>query len=328
MKKLLRLLIVTISLIAVVFFAFNYAVNNITPYSIIKPFRRTNPVITDFFKRNAESFDITTNDSIKLYGYFIKSKSSSSFGTIILLHGIGDNKESNLALTEFLAQNGYNSLIFDLRAHGQSTGSYCTYGYYEKMDVSQYISEFIKRYPNKGPVGIFGHSLGGAIAIQTLAIDKRIKCGIAASTFSNLRQVAFDYMERMTYIPFKYVSDKSIDKAAIIANFRPDSIDNEIYAGKITQPVLVIHGTNDKNIPMINGCNIFKCLKTRSKELYLVKNAGHNDLYSIGGKSYLNKILNFFNNYLRENTSSSSKNLKIRIPSSSSKLVTTDSRNL
>lgn len=300
MKKLLRILTVTIVLITIVILTFNYTVNNITPYSIIKPFRRANPVVTDYLKRNADRIDITTNDSVKLFGYFIKSKNSSSFGTVILLHGIGDNKESNLALTEFLAQNGYNSLIFDLRAHGQSTGSYCTYGYYEKKDVSKYITELVRRYPDKGPIAIFGHSLGGAIAIQALAADKRIKCGIAASTFCNLRQVAFDYMKRMTYIPFKYVSDISIDKAAIIANFQPDSINNEIYAAKITQPVLIIHGTDDENIPMINGCNIFKCLKSRNKELYLVKNAGHNNLYSAGSTAYLNKILSFLNKNLRK----------------------------
>jgi pimeloyl-ACP methyl ester carboxylesterase len=52
------------------------------------------------------------------------------------LHGISDNRRGAEGLAARLGPLGYDVLAYDSRGHGRSQGRFCTYGYYEKRDVS------------------------------------------------------------------------------------------------------------------------------------------------------------------------------------------------
>lgn len=296
-----RIYIVSFLLVILIISAFmsNYAIKNIAPYAIIKPYRAINHELNTYLREHHTRLEIITKDSINLIGYFIKSKKNIVKGTVIILHGIGDSKESQLGMAEFLSNNGYNSIIFDLRAHGESGGKYCTYGYYEKQDVSRIIDYAVNEIPNLKEIGIMGTSLGGAIAIQSMAFDKRIKCGVVVSTFSSLNQISYDYMKRMLYVPFKFVSDLALDEASKIAKFPANKINPKDYAKDITQPILVMHGNIDDRINIKYGKEIFNNIKSANKEFYEIKNASHININQAGGNKYREEILNFFNMYLQ-----------------------------
>lgn len=74
-----------------------------------------------------------------LAAFFSKATSR----TIILLHGIRGYKEHFSELAIRLNGKGYNTLALDLRAHGDSDGKYCTYGFYEKYDVQKAVDFLI-----------------------------------------------------------------------------------------------------------------------------------------------------------------------------------------
>lgn len=85
-----------------------------------------------------------------------------------------------------------DTFIFDSRAHGESQGKYCTYGFYEKKDISAIVDFIGPKYRNVN-IGIWGNSLGAAVAIQAMEYDSRILFGIIESTFTDLSQIVFDY---------------------------------------------------------------------------------------------------------------------------------------
>lgn len=297
MKKLLKIFLgLFISLFITACVAMYYLITHVAPYSPIKPYRIKHATTVNISR--SDKFDITVEDSITLKGLFIHAYNYKPLGTVIILHGIGSSKESQLDMAETLAKNGFNSIVFDLRAQGESGGTYCTFGYYEKFDVSRYIDEAIKKYENVEPFAIMGHSLGGAVAIQAMAKDKRIKCGIVSSTFTSLREVTFDYMKRLTGIPFKFISDMALNNSEKIAKFPVDAVSPERYARNIYQPVLMIHGVNDKNISINYGKRIYYNLRSQEKEWYPIKGADHNNLSKIGGLEYQNRILNFLKNHI------------------------------
>ncbi|MFT5617192.1 MAG: hypothetical protein ACI85I_000408, partial [Arenicella sp.] len=89
---------------------------------------------------SGESVAILTKDSLKLAGYFIESQQDSTKGIIILVHGIGACKEHFLGLSASLAEKGIATFVFDGRAHGESEGNYCTYGFQEKHNISNLLS--------------------------------------------------------------------------------------------------------------------------------------------------------------------------------------------
>src|SRR4029079_12296849 len=53
-------------------------------------------------------------------------------GTVIYLHGSADNRTSGLFVAQRFTPRGYDVVVYDSRAHGESGGEACTYGYYEK----------------------------------------------------------------------------------------------------------------------------------------------------------------------------------------------------
>ncbi|MDP4175884.1 MAG: alpha/beta fold hydrolase [Bacteroidota bacterium] len=295
MNKFIRIFLGMISAgLIVLIVGLYYLTENVLPYSPIKPSRLKHSRIIN--SSNIEQFDIIVEDSIKLKGLFIHStagQNTKPLGTVILLHGSSNSMESQYDLAQVLSKNGFNAIVFDLRAQGESGGTYCTFGFYEKYDVSRYIDAAIKKYKDVEPFAIMGHSLGGAIAIQAMAIDKRIKCGIISSTFTSLKEVTYEYMKRYTGIPFKFISDRSLKNSERIARFPVQMVSPEEYAKKVYQPTLLIHGTMDKNIPIIHGKRIFSNLNSKEKQWYAVKGADHNNLWTIGGIGYQERIIKF-----------------------------------
>jgi len=295
LKKPLKYL--AIGILAIMILGF-IGVNNIAPYAITQPPRTNESITPKELNLKSEPLNIITKDNVEINGYWIKSELDTSKGIIILIHGIGGCKEHFLGLAEELSKKGIESIIFDGRAHGKSGGEFCTYGFKEKKDIAQIVDKIKERKPNL-PIGIWGNSLGGAIAIQTLEFDKRIKFGIIESTFTELNQIVFDYKKRILKgIGIRSLSDFALKRAGQIANFEPLKIKPIESVKNIEQSIFIAHGDSDRNISFKYGQQLFDNLKTKDKEFILVKGGGHFDLFDKGGIEYKNKIMNFIDRNL------------------------------
>jgi len=162
---------------------YDEVVYHVLPYSPIRPHRLTTTEVQTFFPYaanlsklglNIETFNVLADDSIPLDGLYIHSAMDTARGTLILLHGIASCKEALLPFADTLAHHGYNCILYDSRAHGKSGGVNFTMGYYERYDVSTINDYARKRFGKIDPIGIFGSSMGASIAIQAMAIDKRV----------------------------------------------------------------------------------------------------------------------------------------------------------
>jgi len=188
-------------------------------------------------------------------------------GTIIYLHGVADNRGTASNVIRRYTARGFDVIAYDSRAHGDSEGSVCTYGYFEKEDVRR-IVDLIEH----GPIVLIGHSLGAAVAIQAAAGDQRIATAVAAETFSDLRTIA---RERAWFL-----TDNVIARAFLVAEqsgrFAVDAVSPEQAARKMRAPVLLIHGTDDRETPASHSQRVMSAL-AGPKRLILVEGAGHNE---------------------------------------------------
>jgi len=308
LRKTLRVLLVVVPLLVIlVAGGLLYAIRNVLPYSAIRPHRctveeraRSSPDLLSpaAFTDHWENFDITVEDSIRLRGWFVFASGGEAQGTIILLHGIGSCKITMLSLARLFVRNGFNCILYDARANGESGGINSTFGYYEKKDVSAYIDSAIVRYPGSAPFGVLGDSFGAATAIQALAWDKRLVCGIAESPFATLRGVIHDYFRQMYYVPLDFIPDAALVYSERIAGFQVDSVSPEMDARRITQPAMIVHGSADRKISPKCGKLVFDNLSSQYKEWYLVQGAGHSDIGNVGGAEYEARIVKFFKTYL------------------------------
>jgi pimeloyl-ACP methyl ester carboxylesterase len=143
-----------------------------------------------------------------------------------------------------------------------------------------------------------GDSFGAATAIQALAWDKRLICGIAESPFATLRGVIHDYFRQMYLVPLNFIPDAALLNSERIARFQVDSVCPVQDARKITQPTMIVHGFADQKISPKYGKQVFDNLSSVHKEWYLVQGAGHSDIGNVGGAEYEARIVGFFKTYL------------------------------
>ncbi|WP_103867321.1 alpha/beta hydrolase [Aquimarina sp. I32.4] len=245
-----------------------------------------------------KSFDKTAFTS-----YLTYSNLDTVRGTIILLHGIRSNKESFVKLSKKLSLAGYNSIALDSRAHGQSGGTHCTFGVKEKKDISVLINLLNQQENITENIGIWGQSLGGAIALQSLGNDKRITFGVIESTFSDFKTITNDYFKYHVGFNIKPLTNYLIYRAGKIAGFDPDDARPITYCKKIEQPVLIVHGNKDKRINITYAKNNFANIPSTKKEFIEIKNANHLTVWKTGGDAYFNTTLEFIEESILRNQS-------------------------
>lgn len=256
----------------------------VLPYSIIKPYKFSENITPSDLGIKSVDVNIIVEDSIHLKGYWIKNDSVKPKAVMLLIHGVGGCKEHFLHLAKRLITLGIESVLMDSRAHGESGGQYCTYGFKEKHDIARVV-DFIKT--DSISIGIWGNSMGGAIAIQALELDQRIEFGVIESTFTNLNQIVYDYQKNYTYnIGLKPFCSIALNEAGKIAGFTPDEVSPITSVRNIQQPVLIAHGEADKNIKFDYGKQLFENLSSTDKKFIPVKGAGHLDMRVVGRDKY------------------------------------------
>lgn len=282
-----------VSLVIIILILAFIGVHFIAPSAIIKPGRVHLEIVPEDFGVKSEKVTLYTKDNINLVGYHIASKTTETRGVLILVHGVGGCKEHFVELGARLSKNGIASMIFDERAHGESGGEYCTYGYNEKNDIRT-IVDYVKTIYKDTPIGIWGNSLGGAVAIQAMEVDQRIEFGIIESTFTDLHQITFDYKKKVLKgIGLRFISDYALQRAAKIADFDPYQVSPIQSVTKIEQPTFIAHGDADKRISFAYGKALFDNLKTTDKIWYPVKGGTHMNLSSKGGDTYRKALFDF-----------------------------------
>jgi uncharacterized protein len=191
----------------------------------------------------------------------------------VFLHGIADNRAGVAGAFERFTRRGFDVIAYDSRAHGESAGAMCTYGFHEQGDLRRVIMSLPPQ-----PIVLIGSSLGAAVALQTAAAEPRVSAVVAAEVFSDLSTVA---RERA---PF-FLPDSVVRRALLAAGqqggFDVDRISPVSAATSITVPVLLIHGALDIDTRPDHSRRVFASLRG-PKRLLLVEGARHNQSLSHG----------------------------------------------
>ncbi|MDC0584113.1 alpha/beta fold hydrolase [Bacteroidales bacterium] len=211
---------------------------------------------------------------------------------IIFIHGIRSNKNFYLAHCEPFLRAGFNCIFPDLRAHGKSGGKYTTYGFYEKMDIKLLIDFITKKYNLSAPVVAIGHSMGGAILLQTMEFDHRIKVGIAEAPFSSLYEVTCDYFKRKLKVSNKVLIKFILKNACKKALFNYDRTVPLNSAKNIMAPVMLLHGNNDEKVPLKHSKKIYNHLNAHNRILKIFDNTDHLSIQTNNTDEYYKLVIN------------------------------------
>ena len=204
---------------------------------------------------------------------------NSEAPVVFYLHGARWNLTGNLNRIAQLRQFGFSVFAIDYRGFGKSDGDLPSEStVYEDARVGW--SWVLAREHDAARRLIYGHSLGGAVAVDLAASIGAKGDGagglIIESSFTNFADMASEVTRG--FIPSVMLSQKF------------DSI------GKIAQvrmPVLVVHGQGDRYVP-IRFSEALYAAAPAPKRLLLVPNGSHNNSLAVGGSDYQQALIEFF----------------------------------
>ncbi len=196
---------------------------------------------------------------------------------LIYLHGSALNIGANITHARRFHRMGFSVFLISYRGYGKSDGTFPTEA--QIYADAQAAWTYLVKQKGIDPKAIFmyGHSLGGAVAIQ-LAIDNPAAGGLIV-------EAAFTSIADMARLIPKY----RIFPLELIVNERFDSLEK---VSRLQVPVLYIHGTDDKLVPPEMSRELYKRTAS-SKQLKLIPGGGHNNSAVVGGDEYLQAVKNF-----------------------------------
>lgn len=107
-------------------------------------------------------------------------------GTLLILHGYSVEAETMLPWAFCLGQDGWRSVVPDLRGHGRSTGAKVYFGAVEATDLRQLIDELDREHLLTPPLVVMGTSFGSALALKLAADDHRVAGVVAITPYARL----------------------------------------------------------------------------------------------------------------------------------------------
>jgi dipeptidyl aminopeptidase/acylaminoacyl peptidase len=235
-------------------------------YLGIRPLRITSQITPKTFGVNYESVQFKTADHLLIKGWYIPNKNPQA-KTIVLLHGYPADKADILPSRLFLHKN-YNLLFFDFRYFGESEGYYSTIGKKEVLDLQAAI-QYLK---NRGisSVGVWGFSLGGAVALLTAAKTPEIKAMVAEAPFARLDWMADDYypIPGLNYLISQFLKFWSW----IFLNMDVNSVNPFQEIEQLKIPILLIYSKSDQVIKFKHALLMQKTTKMNPYIKFIIVN--------------------------------------------------------
>jgi len=215
--------------------------------------RQSAKAIAAGFGADLQDVAINARDGVQLRGWFANPANANG-DAVILLHGVGDNREGMGGFAELFLSKGYAVLLPDSRGEGESGGRFPTYGVKETDDVRRWFGWLTTQQHPRCIFGM-GESMGAAILLQAIK-ETRVLCGRRRSPFASFRQIAYVRVGQFAgtgawlgeialrpavELAFLY---GRITRGVLLTDASPE---DAVVGSSV--PILLIHGLSDNNIP-------------------------------------------------------------------------------
>lgn len=180
-------------------------------------------------------------------------------GAILYFHGNKGSLKRWGMIASSLMKYGYNVLVMDYRGYGKSTGTVSELNL--QNDARFFYKELSQQF-SEDQVIVYGRSLGTHFA-TLVASENRPQRLILESPFTSMMDVA---QARFPILPVKYFLKFPFNSSQCIK--------------KLSSPLTIFHGTNDRVVPYRLGQDLFEQAACIDKTLVTVPGGAHNNLAS------------------------------------------------
>ncbi len=206
----------------------------------------------------AEEIILDTADGERVIVWHLPPRGENP--VILYLHGNGASLRWRLDRFRALTADGTGLLALSYRGYGGSSGAPTEAGLID--DALAAYAFAAARYP-PARIALWGESLGSGVAVA-LAAEKPVGHVVLQSPFSSAVDLG---AERYWFVPVRWLMK--------------DQFRSDLRIGKVTAPVLVLHGERDNVVPIASGERLFALINA-PKRFVRFPAGGHNDLGANG----------------------------------------------
>ena len=295
-RRLLAVLVVLVpALVIVAYFGISTYIAN----QLSSPPRR--PITADPAQYGLTTQDVTFNstiDNVPLKGWFIDSPGTAA---VVMVHGRAAARDDGPAVPVAVAlvSSGYDVLLFDLRAQGQSGGDRYTMGLKETRDVAGAV-RYLKEERGATAIAGYGTSMGASTLINAAADLPDMKAIVADNGFADLSLLLEKELPKVSGLPS--VFNPGITFAAKTF-FDTDLAGNkpvEHIAALNDRALFLIHTEVDPTIPVEHSFMLQKAAAGNPKMVsWIAPGEGHTQAYFNHREEYVARVLAFYDKHMK-----------------------------
>ena len=240
-----------------------------------------------------EEVQVLSHDGLVLKGKYYHLEDKAPI--IMFFHGYRCSaiRDGN-GIFLYTRKLGFNVLLADQRAHGNSQGKTITFGVKERYDVRSWVEYFTKRFGTKQKIYLSGLSMGGATVLMAsdIGLPKNVIGILADCPYSSPKAILCSVIRQM-HFPVKMTYALARLSASWIGQFDVEEA-SAIEAVRNSQiPTLIIHGDADDFVPcsMSMDCQL---AGENHVQLVLIKGAAHGMSHCVDTPSYEEAVYAFF----------------------------------
>jgi len=215
----------------------------------------------------AEEVTLTASDGVRDIAWHAAPRADKP--VILYFHGNGGALRYRVARFRKLVGAGIGLVALEYRGYGGSSGNPSEAGLIADAEAAYAFA--VARYPVQQLV-LWGESLGSGVAVA-LAAEKPVGRVILEAPFTSAAAVA---AARYWYVPVRLLMKDQ---------FRSDE-----RIGKVTAPVLILHGVRDRVVPYAMGERMFELTKA-PRHIVRFLDGGHEDLDANGALHAVGRFL-------------------------------------
>ncbi|HEY8599920.1 MAG TPA: alpha/beta hydrolase [Thermomicrobiales bacterium] len=255
--------------------------------------RRIMPIAVHEIEPSLEAITFHTADGLMLHGWYLPH--DAPHAALIIAHGYSMNRGELLDLARGMRGRGYATLLFDFRAHGASEGKRSTIGFREAGDVAA-AARFLHAQPTLAgcAIGAIGLSMGAVATIGAAIEEPLIAAVVSDSGYATLSEIAAGGLRLLFHLPAFPFAPLVIRFSELLTRARIGAASPvDIVAQIAPRPILFIHGSADRLIPLANAHALYAAAN-EPKELWIVPGVAHASAYHQVQDEYLRRLDRFF----------------------------------
>lgn len=217
---------------------------------------------------------------------------------VVILHGYNGSMEDIYDIAMHYAAEGYNILMPDLRANGESEGSFLGMGWLDRLDVINWIDLILEENPS-AHVAIHGVDVGAdtALMLSGEPLKSSIKVIVAEGAYTSAWDVMKqEYEARYKWPVFPFLNMMN-PVMKVWGGYTLKEADAVKQVKKTQVPILLINGKNDTYATADMTDQLDKAIAS-VHEVYTIETGTHGDCRYAEPENYYNKTFEFVGRYV------------------------------